>query len=69
MVWRRAADVKQRRLLHGSQCRTDLLELNTFKRWVVKRVPGLSKELNRDPTTLPPNLKTDTVLSLDMNPL
>ena len=49
--------------------RTDLLELNTFKRWVVKRVPGLAKELNRDPTILPPGLKTDTVLSLDMNSL
>jgi len=49
---------------------TDLLELNTFKRWVVKRVPVLAnKELNRDPTILPPGIKTDTVLSLDMNSL
>ena len=49
--------------------RTDLLELNTFKRWVVKRVPGLAKKLNIDPTILPSGLKTDTTLSLDMNSL
>lgn len=49
--------------------KADLLDLNTFKKWLVKRMPGLSKELNRDPTVLPPGSKTDTVLSLDMNSL
>ena len=48
---------------------SNLLSLKTFTRWAIKRIPGLGSQFIKDPTVLPPCIKTDTVLSLDMSSL